>query len=154
MRALDAFSIALAALSPVASAVGVAAVANKCSFDAFLWSATPSAVGPEQKLGATTGAYQEVFQGPGVALKITLFNSIDSLYNGSAVTQFQYTYNSTQQLVYYALADTMGDPFAPNKVVLAPSDTSCSTVTWAQGSGPSSVLACESNTNLTLTLCA
>ena len=154
MRSLAILSTALASLASTASAVGVAQVVNKCSFPSYLWSVTPSAVGPEQTLNASTGSYKETYQGSGIVLKLSLFNSVDSLYNGSALTQFQYTYNSGQSLVYYALADTQGDPFAPNKVVLAPSDSSCTTVTWNQGSGPSQVLACESNAILTLTLCA
>ena len=154
MRSLVLLSTALGAFTSVTPAVGFAQVANKCSFNAFLWSVTPSTVGPKQTLVSSTGTYVEGFQGPGISLKLSLYNSTDALYNGSALTQFQYTYNSTQGLVYYALADTMGDPFAPNAVVLAPSDSSCTTVTWPQGSGPSQVLACEGNSNLTLTLCA
>lgn len=154
MRSLAVLSTVLAALTSVASGAGFAIVDNKCDFDAYLFSVTPSTVYPGRTLVASTGSYEEAYQGAGIVLKLTLYNSIDALYNGSALTQFQYTYNSTQNLVYYALADTMGDPFEPNKVVLAPSDSSCSTVTWDQGHGPSSVYACEGASNLTLTLCA
>ncbi|MCJ1333539.1 hypothetical protein MMC10_010239 [Thelotrema lepadinum] len=154
MRSFTVLSTALAAFTSVASAAGFAQVSNKCSFNAYLWSVTPSAVGPEHTVAASGGSYAEAFQGEGIAIKLSTYNSIDALYNGSALTQYQYSYNSTQGLVYYALADTMGDPFAPNKVVLAPSDSACTTVTWPQGSGPSNVLACEGNSNLTLTLCA
>lgn len=154
MRVFAVFSIAISTFASVASTAGFAQIDNKCSFNAFAFSASPSGVGPEQTLVASSGTYEEAYRGAGISLKLTLYNSTDALYNGSALTQFQYTYNSTQGLVYYALADTMGDPFAPNKVVLAPSDSSCTTVTWPQGSGPSQVLSCEGNANLTLTLCA
>ena len=142
----------LSLLPAVSLAASTARVVNSCGFSAYLWSVSPSAVGPEQHLAAGGGAYSEAYRGSGIVLKITLDSSESSLYNASVpITQFQYTLDGGT--VYYALADTRGDPFAGHPVTLDPSDASCTGVDWADGSGASTVYACESKTDLTLTLC-
>jgi hypothetical protein len=136
---------------------GFANVQNNCGSpfsSVYLFSVTPASVSTVHNI-TKAAPYVEPLQGKGIVLKITNSSSDAALYNGSALTQFQYTVDG--DMVYYALADTGGDLFAGKSVVLAPSSTSpyggCQTVNWTMGSGPSAVYACPSGTNLTLTLC-
>lgn len=148
-------SYLLLALPALAHATGLAIVTNNCPFPSYLWSVNSTTTGPEQTLaanGTTHSTYGETYRGSGIVLKLSRNSSESSLYDpNTPLTQFQYTLDGTT--VYYDLADTRGDPYLGYPVTLKPSDPSCTTVTWSNGTGPSAVYTCGSAANLTLTLC-
>ena len=111
MQIKTALLIVAAVSSSVASA-GFARVLNRCSFPVYLWSATPTGTNGAHTLGAGGGYYEEAYQllpFGGVSIKISTYNDVFALYNGSALMQNQYTLAGN--LVWYNLADTGGDPF-------------------------------------------
>lgn len=152
------FSTALiatvAALVPMASAVGNAIVKNNCAAPVYLWS-VGSSVGARQKI-APGKQYSEVLRhdpvSGGIALKIT--RGENGLYDGSPQTNFAYTLDGSQ--VWYDLSDVFGDPFSGKGLKVDPSLQSCSDICWAGGVSPggSQVHDCTSTSSITLTLCA
>jgi len=147
-------ALAIAALSATTDAA-FAKVVNKCTFPVYAWSVGPDQQsGPRHNIPANGGTYQETYRGLGISIKLSKSKNVNSLFDGSPITQFQYSDDTANKLVYYSLADTHGDIFAPNRVRLAPSDTSCPKIVWAQGSGMSEIDACEDGSNLVLTACA
>lgn len=165
--------LTIAAVCSSVAFAGYAQVLNRCSFPVYLWSATPTTTSGGHTLAASTGFYEEAYQSlpsGGVSLKISQYNDIAALYNGSALTQNQYTLNGA--LVWYSLVDTGGDPFLGNvsripifscdngvlmsktqKITLIPSGAGQSII-WKNGQGPSQIFNTDAANHLTLTLCA
>jgi hypothetical protein len=144
-------AFALLAAAGLASASN-AVVKNNCNFPVYLWSVGGS-VGPEQTLN-TGQSYSETIHydsaSGGVAIKLT--TTPNGLYDGSPETIFAYSLSGN--LVYYDLSDVFGDAFSGHPVDLSPSDTSCPVVDWPNGTPPpSGSFACQSGSDLTLTLC-
>ncbi|OJJ43997.1 hypothetical protein ASPZODRAFT_72715 [Penicilliopsis zonata CBS 506.65] len=147
-------AVSLAALTPLAAAVGSAVVVNKCADTVYLWSVGGS-VGPEQTLASGDEWSEEFYYDStsgGVTIKIT--RGSDGLYDGSAQTDFAYTLDG--DTIWYDLSDVFGDPFSGHAVLQAPSDTSCPSNCWSDGVSPagSQTLDCQADSNVTLTLCA
>lgn len=145
---------AVAALTPLASAVGNAKVVNKCGFPVYLWSVGGS-VGPAKTIKAG-GTYSEVLHhdpaSGGIAIKLTTVPN--GLYNGSPQTNFAYTLDGQQ--VWYDLSDVFGDPFSGHAIGVKPS-LNCPKICWPKGvatSGASQTKVCSANSDVTLTLCS
>lgn len=144
----------VAAMAPLASAVGNAIVTNHCQFPVYLWSVGGS-VGPKQTIPAG-GSYTEALHhdsaSGGISLKITTVDN--GLHNGSPQTNFAYTLDPGT--VWYDLSDVFGDPFSGKSIVVRPTDTTCSNICWAQGVNPggSQTKNCNSDTSVNLDLCA
>ncbi len=141
-------------LSP-ALAVGSARVLNLCSNPVYLWSVGGS-IGAKQTI--TLGnTYSETFrrdpQSGGIALKITRVD--DGLFQPN-VPQTIFSYNLDNNKIWYDLSAVFGDAFAGTRLELKPSDPACQSILWTDGRPPagSQVKVCDSQTNLTLTLCA
>jgi len=152
------FSIAViasvAALVPLASAVGKAVVKNNCKAPVYLWS-VGSSVGPRQTIAAGSSYSETLHHDPvsgGIALKIT--RTANGLYDGSPQTNFAYTLDGSQ--TWYDLSDVFGDPFSGKGLAVDPSVTSCPDICWSGGVSPggSQVHDCTSTSDITLTLCA
>ncbi|KAJ5088994.1 hypothetical protein N7532_007678 [Penicillium argentinense] len=148
---------ALAAMTPLASAVGSAIVINQCDFPVYLWSVGGS-VGEMQTLVAKDGGYSELMHtdesSGGIALKITLAE--DGLYTGSPQTVFAYALGN-QGRVAYDLSDVFGDPFAGHTLHVSPSEDTCNSICWNGGISASYVSnteSCTQDADVTLTLCA
>jgi hypothetical protein len=135
-------------------AVGNAIVMNNCTDSIYLWS-VDSSVGPRQVI-ASNATYTEPFRrdlsSGGVTLKIT--REPQGLYDGSPQTDFAYSLDNNTK-VWYDMSDVFGDPFKGNAVVVQPSEPSCNTINWTNGTPPagSNVEVCTSTVNLTLTVC-
>ncbi|KAJ5104327.1 hypothetical protein NUU61_001674 [Penicillium alfredii] len=144
----------LAALAPLASAVGNAKVQNHCKDPVYLWS-----------VGGTVGSQQTIEPGKeyseplrhddksgGVSLKIT--TKENGLYDGSPQTNFAYTLDGSN--VWYDLSDVFGDPFSGESLVVNPSKADCPNICWASGVSPgaSQTKTCTSDSDVTLTLCS
>ena len=154
MRFTTAVIASVAALAPLASAVGNAAVVNHCDFPVYLWSVGGS-VGPKVTI-APKGMYKELLHydpaSGGIALKIT--TGANGLYDGSAQTDFAYTLDGST--VWYDMSDVFGDAFSGHTLNVLPSDPSCNRICWGTGVAPSGsqVKDCQANSDITLNLCA
>ncbi|KAL2846673.1 hypothetical protein BJY01DRAFT_174661 [Aspergillus pseudoustus] len=144
----------LAALTPLASAVGHANVTNNCQAKMYLWSVGGSisqvhTINP----GAT---YSEQFHrdptSGGISLKIT--RTSNGLYDGSPQLNFAYTLDPTQ--VWYDLSTVFGTAFQGKILSVASENEDCPTICWPDGTQPagSQVKTCEPNSDKVLTLCA
>lgn len=154
MRFTTAVIASVAVLAPLASAVGNAVVVNKCNFPVYLWSVGGSV--SQEYTVASGGTYSEVLHhdpaSGGIAIKLTTVEG--GLYNGSPQTNFAYTLDGAQ--VWYDLSDVFGDPFSGHAIGVK-SSSSCPSICWPQGvatSGASQVKVCDSNSDVTLTLCS
>ncbi|KAK5656897.1 hypothetical protein OQA88_4448 [Cercophora sp. LCS_1] len=145
----------LAALAPLAAAVGSARVVNHCGQAVTLWSVGQSISGPFT-LAANGGSYSEGFvRDPvtgGKALKVT--KSPNGLYTGAP--QLNYAYSLDGDKVWYDLSTVFGDVFPGSKVVVASAEGSCPAIVWNNGTPPpgSQVKVCTSAKDVTLYLCA
>ncbi|KAK3297371.1 uncharacterized protein B0H64DRAFT_123356 [Chaetomium fimeti] len=146
--------LALAAAAPLASALGLATVANRCDTDVYVWSVGSAVEGPIQI--AKDGTYGESFVKDevtgGKALKVTL--EADGLYTGAAQTVFAYSLDGDN--VWYDLSDVFGDAFVGKKVVVSSAKETCPSIIWPTGVPPagSQVKVCTASEDVTLTLCA
>ncbi|GLI81641.1 hypothetical protein PoHVEF18_010027 [Penicillium ochrochloron] len=154
MRFTTAAITTVAALTPLASAVGNAKVVNKCGFPVYVWSVGGSV--SQQNTVASGGTYSEVLHhdpaSGGIAIKLTTVEN--GLYNGSPQTNFAYTLDGQQ--VWYDLSDVFGDPFS-NHAIGVKASASCPSICWPSGvatSGGSQVKVCDANSDVTLTLCS
>jgi len=154
MRFTTAVIVSVAALAPLASAVGQASVVNHCDFPVYLWSVDGS-VGPKNTI-APKGNYTEQLHydaaSGGIALKIT--TTENGLYDGSAQTDFAYTLDGNT--VWYDLSDVFGDAFCGHTLNVLPSDPTCPHICWADGVSPSGSQTkdCQANSDISLNLCA
>lgn len=153
MRTSFAVLTTIAGLSGLASAIGNAVVVNTCSFPVYLWS-VDSTVSQQYTLEPGDNYHETLHSDPttgGVAIKITTVEN--GLYNASPQTD--YAYSLTNGEVWYDLSDVFGDPFSGQSLTITPSDTSCKSVDWPNGTQPagSQVNVCQENTDITLTLC-
>lgn len=144
---------AITLLAPAVSAVGNARVVNRCPQTVYAWSVGGS-VGPRQTL-ATGQTYSEVLrrdpQSGGISIKIS--KNADGLYNASPQTHYAYSLDGAN--IWYDLSSVFGDAFSGSALNVRPSVTSCPSISWPQGRNPggSQVKVCNSNSNITLTLC-
>jgi hypothetical protein len=145
----------LLALVPSTLAVGKARVVNNCANDLTLWSVGSDVSAPVTL--APQGTYAETFvkdpKTGGKSLKITL--SSDGLYTGAAQTNFAYSLDGAT--IWYDLSDVFGDPFAGKKLLVEGGQgLGCPSIVWAQGTSPggSQTKACNSDGDVTLTVCA
>ncbi|KAK2732337.1 hypothetical protein FQN55_004256 [Onygenales sp. PD_40] len=145
----------LLTLLPAAQAVGNAIVINNCPFDAFL-NSVGSQIEDEEHLPANVGRYSEPFRrdpvSGGIALKVTRIQG--GLPQGAPHTVFAYNLDGGK--IWYDLSNVFGDPFAPNPLVLAPSDATCNSIVWPEGRPTAGTHTenCQENSDVTLTLCA
>ncbi|GES66358.1 BYS1 domain protein [Aspergillus terreus] len=146
--------LSLAALSPLAQAVGNAVVKNNCNYPVYLWSVGGS-VGPKQTI-QPGASYSEPFrrdaQSGGISLKITRVD--DSSPSNHPQVNYAYTLDGSN--VWYDMSDVFGDPFKGTALVVKPSDTGCQSICWPNGIplAGSQVKVCQANSNEVLTLCA
>ncbi|GIK00818.1 hypothetical protein Aspvir_004847 [Aspergillus viridinutans] len=146
--------LSLAALIPLASAVGNAVVTNNCAAPVYLWSVGGS-VGPKQTIQPGQSYSEALHHDPasgGIALKIT--RTDNGLYDGSP--QLNYAYTLDGQTVWYDMSDVFGDPFSGSAVVVKPATATCPAICWANGVPPggSQVKNCGADGDIVLTLCA
>lgn len=144
----------VAALAPLASAVGNAKVINRCGAPVYLWSVGGS-VGPRQTIQPGATYSEPLHHDPasgGVALKIT--RGKNGLFDGSPQTNFAYSLDGNT--VWYDLSDVFGDPFSGSRLKVVPSLTTCPKICWDKGVSPggSQVKNCQATSDVTLTLCA
>lgn len=144
----------IAALAPLASAVGNAVVVNNCKKPVHLWSVGGS-VGPMQTLQHGENFTEQLYHDPssgGIALKIT--RPANGLFTAAPQMDFAYTLDGNN--VWYDLSDVFGDPFSGHMVAVNPSVTTCPSLCWPDGVSPSGsqVKVCQASSNITLTLCA
>jgi hypothetical protein len=153
MRFLSTAALSVAALTGLSQAVGNAIVQNECSFPVYVWS-VGSTISQEYTVNSGQ-QFSEVFyvdpKSGGIAIKIT--TDPKGLSDGAPQTIFAYTLDGSN--VWYDASDVFGDAFSGYPVTLIPSDASCPSLVWPNGVPPagSEVKVCESNTNLTFTLC-
>ncbi|PGH17378.1 hypothetical protein AJ80_04833 [Polytolypa hystricis UAMH7299] len=144
---------ALAAFTPLASAVGSAVVKNNCDFTTYVYS-VGSSPGAEHALDPGE-AYSEGFHRDpvtgGIALKI--FRVPNGISGPNPQTVFAYNLDDSQ--IWYDLSDVFGDPFEGHSLTLSPSDEACGVISWEDGKPPagSQVKVCQSGSDLTLKLC-
>lgn len=147
--------LALAAATPLASAIGRAKVVNLCPETVHLWTVGSEVFGP-YALGTNGGYYAEGFRKDpvtgGKALKIT--KNADGLYTGAPQTIF--AYNLDGSTIWYDLSDVFGDAFAGKKLVVKSDEASCQSIVWPTGVPPagSQVKSCTAEKDVVLTLCA
>jgi len=152
---LTFLTIAAAALTPLATALGSARVVNKCGETVHVWSIGSQIEGP-YALSKNGGFYGEEFRKDpvtgGKALKIT--RSADGLYTGAPQTIF--AYNLDGDKIWYDLSDVFGDAFAGKKLVVASAEATCPSIIWPTGVPPagSQVKVCRADKDVVLTLCA
>jgi hypothetical protein len=146
--------LALAAATPLASALGFAKVTNKCAGDVHVWSVGSAVQGPFKV--AKGASYSEPFvKDPvtgGKALKVTV--AANGLYTGAPQTIFAYSLDGDN--IWYDLSDVFGDAFVGKKVVVSSAQDTCPSIIWPTGVPPagSQVKVCTSSKDVTLTLCA
>ena len=147
--------LALAAVvTPLAAAVGVVRVLNKCPTTVYVWSVGAGISGPFG-LGQGASYSEQMVKDPvtgGKALKVA--KTADGLYTGAPETIF--AYNLDKGNVWYDLSDVFGDGFAGSKLVVASAEASCPSIVWADGVPPagSQVKVCTASKDVTFTLCA
>jgi Blastomyces yeast-phase-specific protein len=162
-------SLALAALAAAgtAHAQGSAYIYNYCNTPVNLWAVDAERNPQSPSPIANGSSYSEVYQtlaSGGVSLKIG-FGS--SLYDGSAITQFEYTL--TGGFIWYDISNVncQGNacPFAGTGMHLETSDPTCPARTCTAGEVPCSgaytnynddwnSLACGPSSDIKLYLCA
>lgn len=145
-------ALAAATLLTGAQAVGNAIVQNNCGADLYLWS-VGSDVSSQNTIpagGNYTEAYRTDPKTGGIALKVTTI--ANGLYIGGT-PQFDYSYSLDGSNVWYDAADVFGDPFP--KVLIKPSDVSCQTISWPNGSKPpgTPTAVCSSEADVVAYLC-
>ncbi|KAL2810140.1 hypothetical protein BJX63DRAFT_434543 [Aspergillus granulosus] len=146
--------LSLAALTPLASAVGYANVTNNCLAKMYLWSVGGS-IGPVQTINPGETYSEQFHRDPasgGISLKIS--RKPNGLYDGSPQLNFAYTLDPTQ--VWYDLSTVFGTAFQGRILSVSSENEDCPTICWPDGTQPagSQVKTCEPNSDKVLTLCA
>ncbi|KAL4882231.1 hypothetical protein BJY04DRAFT_187440 [Aspergillus karnatakaensis] len=149
---LAAFTVA--ALTPLATAVGNARVHNNCPATVYLWSVGGS-VSQVHTIKSGETFSEQFHRDPtsgGISLKIT--RQADGLYNGSPQLNFAYTLDPSQ--VWYDLSTVFGTAFQGQVLSVTSDNENCPTICWPDGTQPagSQVKTCEASSDKTLTLCA
>jgi len=121
---------ALLAAATSVHAFGKAIVKSQCSYPVYLWSVSDT-VG-EMKTLQTGEQYSEEYRsnpnGGGISIKLS---SVDNgLFSGAAITQFEYTLDTT---IWYDISNVNGYPFVAQGLTLVPSESSCPSVVCAAG---------------------
>ena len=152
----------LASISSHAQAQGSAAVINMCDIPLYLWSVDDLQSQSVTLPNASTG-YVESFRskqdGSGISIKL----GVDPVL-GPNITQFEYTLNVKEQLVWYDLSFVNGNPLPNQPILLQSSVSSCTSVGCIDNATCSSavyykpydnaaVAACDQNANLFLFVC-
>jgi hypothetical protein len=158
---------ALAALAGTAQAQGTAYIYNYCSTPVNLWAVdaqrNPQSSTPIASGSSYSEAYHTLASG-GVSLKLG-FGS--SLYDGSAITQFEYTL--TGGFIWYDISNVncvgTACPFANTGMHMETSDPTCPARTCTAGEAPCAgaytlynddwnSLSCGPSSDIKLYLCA
>jgi hypothetical protein len=145
---------ALATITPLASALGIARVVNNCDETVHVWSVGSQITGPYAL--SKGGFYGEEFRKDpvtgGKALKVT--RNADGLYTGAPQTIF--AYNLDGDNIWYDLSDVFGDAFVGKKLVVASAEQTCPSIIWPTGVPPagSQVKVCTASKDVVFTLCA
>ncbi|KAL4864516.1 hypothetical protein BDV12DRAFT_176063 [Aspergillus spectabilis] len=147
-------TLSIAALAPLASAIGNAKVHNNCLATVYLWSVGGS-VSQVHTIKPGETFSEQFHRDPtsgGISLKIT--RQPDGLYNGSPQLNFAYTLDPTQ--VWYDLSTVFGTAFRGRVLSVSSDNEDCPTICWPDGVQPagSQVKTCEPTSDKTLTLCA
>src|ERR1700761_7386302 len=141
-----------------------ASIFNYCNFDVYLWPVDfdrPGFLSTINPGGSYYEGYHTPSNGGGVSLKL---NTVQNLVN---ITQFEYTLNLTQGLIFYDGSNVNCNgtycPFYEYGAYLDASDPSCPNRTCTPGANCTgfymyptddmNTLACESNANISLYLC-
>jgi hypothetical protein len=146
--------LALATITPLASALGIARVVNNCDETVHVWSVGSQITGPYAL--SKGGFYGEEFRKDpvtgGKALKVT--RNADGLYTGAPQTIF--AYNLDGDNIWYDLSDVFGDAFVGKKLVVASAEQTCPSIIWPTGVPPagSQVKVCTASKDVVFTLCA
>jgi hypothetical protein len=150
--------------SPV-NCVGTAFIKNWCDFEVYVWSVANVTNNTINYIAPTIGDFNETYRtnpnGGGISLKIA--RTPTPLFD-SDITQFEYTYNTSNPRVYYDISNVNGYPFEEWGLALSPSAANCSSVSCDPGvptcadvyNQPHDDWAtknCDVSANLTLTLC-
>ncbi|KAF9886460.1 hypothetical protein FE257_011365 [Aspergillus nanangensis] len=147
--------LSLAALTPLASAVGKAIITNRCDFDVYVTD-VGSTAGNAQKIAAGKSFSEPFRRDPktgGIALKLT--RDQDGLYTGDPQLNFAYALNGGGRL-FYDLSAVFGDPFPGEIIKVQSSDGNCPKICWPNGEYPggNQTHDCDDDANETLVLCA
>ena len=143
----------LAALTPLAHAVGDAIVENNCGKPVYLWSVGEH-VGPQETINPGDSYSEQFRRDPvtgGITLKVTRVEG--GLFDGSPQTNFALSLKDGR--IWYDLSDVFGDPFKGQPVSVTPDDDNCPSIEWPNGvpPGESQVRDCTADTDVTLSLC-
>jgi hypothetical protein len=145
--------LTLSAITPLASALGIARVVNNCDETVHVWSVGSQVTGPYAL--SKGGFYGEEFRKDpvtgGKALKVT--RNADGLYTGAPQTIF--AYNLDGDKIWYDLSDVFGDAFVGKKLVVASAEQTCPSIVWPTGVPPagSQVKVCTASKDVVFTLC-
>ena len=144
---------ALAALTPLAHAVGNAVIENNCGKPVYVWS-VGSSVSDQQRVNPGDIFGEPFRRDPvtgGVTFKVTRVK--DGLYNGSPQTNFALSLQDST--IWYDLSDVFGDAFEGESVVVTPENENCPSIEWPTGvpPGESQVRNCAAKSDVTLVLC-
>ena len=153
--------VVLLSMSPV-NCVGTAFIQNWCNIEVYVWSVANVTNNTVNRLPPTVGTYNETYRlnpnGGGISLKIAI------LPFDTDITQFEYTYNSSNPYVYYDISNVNGYPFEEWGLTLVPSYPNCSSISCAPGvqlcgdvynkfNDDLATHHCDLSANLTLILC-
>lgn len=146
---------ALAALTPLAAAVGSAIVENQCADPVYLWS-VGSQMSERHKIECGDVYSEDIHRDPvsgGISIKIT--TTEDGLFNGSPQLNFAYTLTGDGARVFYDLSNVFGNAFEGDALIVEPSKSGCGVIDWPNGVSPggSQVKDCASSSDVRLTLC-
>ncbi|KAL1960298.1 hypothetical protein VTO42DRAFT_8258 [Malbranchea cinnamomea] len=146
---------ALAALAPLASALGHAIVENHCKDPVYLWS-VGSTMGERQDIESGGVYSEEFYRDPvsgGIALKIT--RTEDGLFDGSPQLNYAYTLTEGGDRVFYDLSNVFGNAFEGHALIVEPTEEGCGVIDWPNGVSPggTQVKDCVSKADIRLTLC-
>lgn len=147
-------ALTLAALTPLASAVGDAKIHNKCPDPVYVWS-VGSSVSGVHKVECGETYHEQFYRDPtsgGISLKI--LRTPGGLYDGSPQLNFAYTLDPGR--VWYDLSSVFGSAFKGETLSVTSSNKECPGICWPHGTQPggSQVKTCEPTADETLTLCA
>ena len=119
------FDVIVLSISPI-NCVGTAFIENWCNFEVYVWSVANVTNNSINNLAPTIGDYSETYRtnpnGGGISLKIA------TTWNDSYITQFEYTYNTTNPNVYYDISNVNGYPFEAWGLALSQSTLNCSSI--------------------------
>ena len=162
MKLTGTIVVFLTSICSHAQARGSAAVINMCEFPVYLWSVGDVQSQAVTLSDASTGyveSYRNKQDGSGISIKV----GVDPVL-GSNITQFEYTLDVAEQLVWYDLSFVNGNPIPSRPILLRSSMQSCTSVGCFNNATCSSPVyykphddaataACDENASLFLFVC-